>query len=173
MKTNIRQWALSLVLSLVALSGVASAATHTVVTAPSPLAGKVSRELRTHLLYYSLFDRLSFRVDGSEVTLLGKVSWPSLKPTAERLVANIEGVTSVENQIEVLPTSFHDDRIRLATTRLPAASLLGPVFQWVFEQIRVVRLARSFARPFLRPSVRLYPLRIRYPHHREERTCNP
>ena len=117
MKTNIRQWALSLVLSLVALSGVASAATHTVVTAPSPLAGKVSRELRTHLLYYSLFDRLSFRVDGSEVTLLGKVSWPSLKPTAERLVANIEGVTSVENQIEVLPTSFHDDRIRLATTR--------------------------------------------------------
>ena len=117
MKTNIRQWALSLVLSFVALSGVASAATNAVVTAPSPLAGKVSRELRTHLLYYSLFDRLSFRVEGSKVTLLGQVSWPSLKPTAERLVANVEGVTSVENQIEVLPTSFHDDRIRLATTR--------------------------------------------------------
>ncbi len=117
MKTNIRQWALSLVLSLVALSCVASATTNAVIAAPSQLASKVSHELRMHLLYYSLFDKLSFHVDGSKVTLLGKVSWPSLKPTAERLVANVEGVTSVENQIEVLPTSFHDDRIRLATSR--------------------------------------------------------
>ncbi len=117
MKTNIRQWALSLVLSLVALSGVASAATNAVVAAPSPLADKVRHELRMHLSYYSLFDLLSYRVEGSKVTLTGKVSWPSLKPTAERLVANVEGVTSVENQIEVLPTSFHDDRIRLATSR--------------------------------------------------------
>ena len=47
MKTNIRQWALSLVLSLVALSGVASAATNAVVAAPSPLAGKIRRGRRS------------------------------------------------------------------------------------------------------------------------------
>ena len=117
MKSNIRKWTLSLVLGLVAVSGVASAATNAVGADPSQLRSKVRRELRTHLSYYSLFDLLSYRVEGSKVTLMGKVSWPSLKPTAERLVANLEGVTSVENQIEVLPTSFHDDRIRLATTR--------------------------------------------------------
>ena len=71
----------------------------------------------THLYHYSLFDLLSFRVDGSKVTLFGQVSYPSLKPTAERLVANIKGVTSVENQIEVLPTSFYDDDLRVATMR--------------------------------------------------------
>ena len=79
MKTNIRQWALSVVLSLVALSGVASAATNAAVAAPSPLAGKVRHELRMHLSYYSLFDLLSYRVEGSKVTLMGKVSWPSLR----------------------------------------------------------------------------------------------
>ena len=78
------------------------------------LAIKVRRELRMHLYYYSLFDLLSFRVDGSEVTLSGQVWRHSLKPTAERLVANVEGVTSVENQIELLPTSIHDNRLRLA-----------------------------------------------------------
>ena len=32
-------------------------------------------------------------------------------------MAKVEGVTSVDNQIEVLPASFHDDDIRLATVR--------------------------------------------------------
>ncbi len=116
MKTNIRQWALSLVLSLVALSGVASAATNAAVADPFQLAIKIRRKL-VMLPYYSMFDNLGFRTDGPKVTLLGEVWWPNLKNSAERVVANVKGVTSVENQIEVLPTSSHDDRIRLATTR--------------------------------------------------------
>ena len=32
-------------------------------------------------------------------------------------MAKVEGVTSVDNQIEVLPNSYHDDDIRLATVR--------------------------------------------------------
>ena len=127
MKNYIRKLVLSFILGLVALSGVASASTSSDVrTATSPLEvvnldsslpRKISRTLRTHLYRYSLFDLLSFRVDGSKVTLFGQVSYPSLKPTAERLVANIKGVTSVENQIEVLPTSFYDDDLRVATMR--------------------------------------------------------
>ena len=133
MKNYIRKLVLSFILGLVALSGGASASTSSDVrTATSPLEvvnldsslprkirlpRKISRTLKTNLYDYSLFDLLSFRVDGSKVTLFGQVSYPSLKPTAERLVATIEGVTSVENQIEILPTSFYDDRLRLATTR--------------------------------------------------------
>ena len=116
MTRYIRQFVLSFVFGLVALSTVASAAMDTEVPDPFQLATKIRRELVTEP-YYSLFDDLGFRIDGSKVTLFGEVWWPNLKNTAERVVANIEGVTSVENQIEVLPTSFYDDRLRLATAR--------------------------------------------------------
>ncbi len=116
MKNYIRQLVLSFVVGFVALSSVASAAMNTEAPDPLQLANKIRRELVTQP-YYSIFDDLAFRIDGQMVTLLGEVWWPNLKNTAERVVANIEGVTSVENQIEVLPTSIHDDRLRLATAR--------------------------------------------------------
>jgi hyperosmotically inducible periplasmic protein len=46
------------------------------------------------------------------VTLLGQVTTPSLKSDAEKAVKGIEGVERVENQIEVLPLSPNDDRLR-------------------------------------------------------------
>ncbi len=116
MKKYIRQLVLSFVVGFVALSSVASAAMNTEAPDPLQLENKIRRELVTQP-YYSIFDDLGFQIDGPKVTLLGEVWWPNLKNTAGRVVANIEGVTSVENQIEVLPTSFRDDRIRLATAR--------------------------------------------------------
>ena len=116
MTRYIRQFVLSFVLGLVTLSAAASAAMNTVVVNPFQLATKIRQELVTQP-YYSIFDNLRFRIDGPKVTLLGEVWWPNLKNSAERVVANIEGVTSVENQIEVLPTSFYDDRLRLVTAR--------------------------------------------------------
>ncbi len=116
MTRYIRQFVLSFVVGMVALFAVASAAMNTVVVNPSQLAPKIRQELVTQP-YYSIFDNLGFRIDGPNVTLFGEVWWPNLKNSAERVVANLEGVTSVENQIEVLPTSFYDDRLRLATAR--------------------------------------------------------
>ncbi len=112
MRSNIHKSILSFVLGWVLLSPVAFASMHVA----SSLVPKIRRELVT-LSYYSMFDNLSFRIDGSKVTLSGEVLWPALKKSAERAVGEIEGITSVENQIEVLPTSFHDDRIRLATAK--------------------------------------------------------
>src|SRR4029453_7547217 len=60
---------------------------------------------------------LAFKVDGYRVTLLGEVIRPTLKSDAEAVVKKIEGVESVDNQIEVLPLSPNDDRIRLAVYR--------------------------------------------------------
>jgi hyperosmotically inducible protein len=51
-------------------------------------------------------------VDRNKVTLTGQVTNPVLKNSAEKLVEKIEGVESVNNQIEVLPTSGNDDCIR-------------------------------------------------------------
>jgi hyperosmotically inducible protein len=76
---------------------------------------RLLKEVRHELVmlpYYNVFDNLAFRVDGSKVTLLGQVTKPVLKSDAENVVKKIEGVTSVENDIEVLPLSPNDDRIR-------------------------------------------------------------
>jgi hyperosmotically inducible protein len=80
----------------------------------------LAREIRHELVmlpYYGVFDNLAFRIDGNTVTLLGQVTRPTLKTAAERVVKNIEGVERVVNQIEVLPVSPNDDRIRLAVYR--------------------------------------------------------
>src|SRR6266700_1254634 len=83
-------------------------------------ADRIVKEVRHELVmlpYYNVFDNLAYRVDGSTVTLLGQVTRPTLKSDAERVVKGIEGVDRVVNNIEVLPLSPNDDRLRLAVYR--------------------------------------------------------
>ena len=77
---------------------------------------QVRRELVT-LPYYNLFDTLSFSLYSGTVTLTGQVTRPLLKSDAENVVKNIEGVTSVNNQIKVLPLSPNDNGLRLSLYR--------------------------------------------------------
>jgi hyperosmotically inducible protein len=83
---------------------------------------RIAREVRHELLmlpYFGVFDNIAFKVDGSgsAVTLLGQVTRPVLKSDAENAVKRIEGVEKVDNQIEVLPPSSMDDRLRRALFR--------------------------------------------------------
>ena len=81
---------------------------------------RIQREARHELVmlpYYGVFDNLAYRVNGSAVELYGQVTRPTLKSDAENVVKKIEGVEQVVNNIEVLPTSPDDDRIRLAEYR--------------------------------------------------------
>ncbi len=81
---------------------------------------RLVQEVRHQLVmlpYYSVFDDLGFKVDGSTVTLMGEVTRPTLKSDAEGVVKNVEGVTQVVNKIEVLPLSPMDDQIRRAMVR--------------------------------------------------------
>lgn len=81
---------------------------------------RIVREVRHELVmlpYYGVFDNLAFRVERGTVTLLGEVTRPTLKSDAEGVVKRIEGVEKVNNQIDVLPLSPNDDRIRLAEYR--------------------------------------------------------
>jgi hyperosmotically inducible periplasmic protein len=78
---------------------------------------RLVKEVRHELVmlpYYGVFDNLAYRVDGGTVTLLGQVTRPTLKSDAENVVKRIEGVDKVVNQIEVLPLSPNDDRLRRA-----------------------------------------------------------
>ncbi len=82
---------------------------------------RIETEILHELLslpYYGVFDNLAFSVEkGGTVRLLGHVVRPTLKTDAERRLKGIPGIEQVVNEIEVLPTSQSDDRIRLAVAR--------------------------------------------------------
>jgi hyperosmotically inducible periplasmic protein len=85
-----------------------------------PGQDRIAREVRHELVmlpYYGVFDNLAFTVNGGTVTLLGQVTRPTLKTDAENVVKRIEGVTRVENKIEVLPVSDMDWQTRRAEFR--------------------------------------------------------
>ncbi len=84
------------------------------------ISAGIQREVRHELLSlsrYGVFDNIAYKVNGTEVTLLGQVVQPVLKDDAGSAVKGIEGVTKVNNQIEVLPLSPMDDGIRRAVYR--------------------------------------------------------
>lgn len=66
------------------------------------------------LTSYAVFDWITFRIQGSTITLNGYASRPTLKSEAENAVKKIPGVQQVDNNIEVLPLSPSDDRVRAA-----------------------------------------------------------
>lgn len=80
----------------------------------------LQENVRHHLAMmprYGVFDNVSFRLDGSTVILTGEVARPIVKEDAKDALRHVEGVTNVVNNIEVLPLSPNDDRIRLAVFR--------------------------------------------------------
>ncbi|HLN02768.1 MAG TPA: BON domain-containing protein [Bryobacteraceae bacterium] len=81
---------------------------------------RIAKEVRHELVmlpYYGVFDNLAYKVEGDTVTLMGHVTRPTLKSDAENVVKRIEGVEHVKNEIEVLPPSPNDERIRRAVFR--------------------------------------------------------
>lgn len=96
------------------------------------LQERITRETRHELVMLpqlTIFDSLSYKVDGGTVTLMGEVRTAVIKDEAENAVKKIEGVEKVNNQIEILPPSPADDRIRTAV----AQSIFGnnsPLFRY-------------------------------------------
>lgn len=92
----------------------------TQATGPGENERRLTEQVRHELVmlpYYSVFDHIQFRVEGDRVILLGKVSRPTLKTAAGRVVKHIEGIKEIDNQVKVLPLSSFDDRIRLGVYR--------------------------------------------------------
>lgn len=105
-------------------------------------APRIEKEVRHELLmlpYLGVFDNLAYTVDGGNVVLSGQVTRPTLKSDAGNVVKSIEGVEAVENQIEVLPVSPHDDRLRLALYRaIYAYPSLSRYAMPVVKPIRII-----------------------------------
>ena len=103
---------------------------------------RIQKEVRHELVmlpFLTVFDNLAYKVDGYNVTLIGQVTNPSVKSDAENVVKKIEGVEQVNNQIEVLPPSPMDDRLRRRLYR--AIYGYAPLQKYampVIEPIRIV-----------------------------------
>src|SRR5438093_4753848 len=100
-----------------ALAGVAGATTgpHGPLT-DSEIAAKAAHEIRMYSRY-TIWDNINLRVNDGNVALLGQVSQPFKKQNLQRIVQHVPGVTSVTNELEVLPVFFNDDNLRLRVAR--------------------------------------------------------
>jgi hyperosmotically inducible periplasmic protein len=125
-----------IVLSVVALPARAQQS-----AVPQKAVERIQKEVRHELVmlpYLTVFDNLGYKVDGYNVTLVGQVTKPSLKSDAEGAVKRIEGVEKVDNQIELLPLSPMDDRIRQSLYR--AIYGYPPLQRYAMPVLKPIRL---------------------------------
>jgi hyperosmotically inducible protein len=104
-------------------------------------AGPLEEQVRHQLMmlpYYNVFDNLAFRVDNGIVILTGQVTEPVVKSDAENSVKHLEGVKFVRNEIETLPLSTFDNRIRLNAYR--AIYGYGPLQHYGVGSLRSIHI---------------------------------
>jgi len=113
------------------------------------LVKQVRHELAT-LPYYGVFDWLEFetRPDGT-VVLRGYVTRPTTKSDAEARVKDIEGVRNVVNEIQVLPLSPQDDRLRIALYR-QIYNWDSPLFRYATQAIPSIHIIVDHGRAILK-----------------------
>jgi hyperosmotically inducible periplasmic protein len=114
LKTTIRLsfLATSLLLTFPVLQAQQPSATWSQADA-SRIVKEVQKRL-ARLTSFGVFDDLHFAIKGKTLILSGYASRPILKSDAANAVKGIPGVESIDNQIEVLPNSPNDDRLRAA-----------------------------------------------------------
>lgn len=130
-KTLLAVLALPLIFSIVAFASPTTQDNQAAGALPQKSIDRIVKEVHHELVmlpYYGVFDNLAYKVDpDGTVTLLGQVARPTLKSDAGNVVKRIEGVINVVNNIEVLPLSPSDDRIRRAVYRaIYTNSVLSP-----------------------------------------------
>jgi hyperosmotically inducible protein len=107
--------------------------------AQSRLFEQIRRALVT-LPYYDVFDWLEadVRPDGT-VVLRGEVVRPTTKKAAEARLRDLEAVSNVINEIEVLPVSPNDDRLRRALYRA-IYNFNSPLFRYATQAVPPIHI---------------------------------
>ena len=103
------------VVAMVAMSSVPAFAD------PQPETLQVFKEIQKQINYYAyftIFDNVDVGIDETGlVTLTGSVTNQYKRRRIEDRVDDVDGVLAVNNQIEVLPVSRFDDRLRYQVAR--------------------------------------------------------
>jgi hyperosmotically inducible protein len=142
--------------AILSLSICASAIAGNVLVKANPqgaLSPSVVRQVRHELAtlpYYGVFDWLEFQtLPDNTVVLRGQVVRPSTKSEAEARVKDIDGVSKVVNEIQVLPPSPSDDRLRLALYRA-IYNWNSPLFRYATQSIPPIHIIVDRGRATLR-----------------------
>src|SRR6185503_6022290 len=122
-------------------------AAHVLVQATTRAAGLsqggILREIRHELItlpYYDVFDWLEGEVRPyGTVVLRGEVVHSTIKSEAEARVKRIEGVNRVINEIDVLPPSPNDDRLRIALYRA-LFNWDSPLFRYAHQAVPPIHI---------------------------------
>ena len=104
--------------ALFVAAGIAAASTSS--NAGPVTDATLERQIRHEILMYprySIWDDISFRVRNGQVELFGAVNQPFKKSDIARIIQRVPGVTSVADQVRVLPLSKFDDRLRIQVAR--------------------------------------------------------
>jgi len=80
------------------------------------LANKVASKVRRYVSY-GIFDDVNIGVDQGVVTLSGRVTMPYKADDLAEIVARVDGVQEVRNELGTLPVSISDDRLRYSLSR--------------------------------------------------------
>lgn len=103
------------------------------------IAEEVRHQLVT-LPYYGVFDWLEGAVMPDDtVVLRGYVTRPATKSDAEERILKLESVVKVVNEIEVLPLSTNDERIRHAMYRA-LFNFNSPLFQYATRAVPPIHI---------------------------------
>jgi osmotically-inducible protein OsmY len=87
----------------------------------------------------TIFDSISASVDDGRVVLSGWVTMPYKRDDIERRVRKVEGISSIDNKIGVLPVSQFDNELRFRISRaIYGHSLFWNYANMVNPPIRIV-----------------------------------
>jgi hyperosmotically inducible protein len=144
--SNKKLIALFILLTIVPLfvsAGVRDAYGHNAFVKESTQDARIIKEVRHELAtlpYYGVFDWLEFVVQpDNTVVLRGQVVRPTTKSDAEARVKEIDGVSRVVNEIEVLPLSGVDDRLRIAVYRA-LYNWNSPLFRYATQAVPPIHI---------------------------------
>jgi len=114
---------------------------------------RIIREVRHELAtlpYYGVYDWLEYEVTPDNAVILrGQVVRPTTKSDAEARVKEIDGVSKVINEIEVLPLSPNDDRLRLALYRA-IYNWNSPLFRYATQAVPPIHIIVKNGRAVLK-----------------------
>jgi BON domain-containing protein len=148
-----RRWLVRFTMALMMILVLASVAGPSTFATTKLQDANIVREVRHELRmlpYYGVFDWLEFVVQpDNTVVLRGQVVRPTTKSDAEARVSKIDGVSKVVNEIEVLPASPQDDRLRRALYR----ELYGwnsPLFRYATQSVPPIHIIVNRGRAVLK-----------------------
>jgi len=80
------------------------------------IADQARKDIVTYYAY-TIFDNVNLQLQDGRLAVSGQVTQPFKKSDIANFLAHIKGVAELDDNLEVLPTSQFDDRLRLAVAR--------------------------------------------------------